>query len=241
MFNKQLEQKANEEIKAVKSEWIENQMNEYAKGSMESKEIITEKLNLRFDEKLNEFLNKIENGCDTLIENYKSFSKTDSKKFPLTFLNELGKIKKFQIPSEGEKSQPLKEIWKIRQEALNAFKEIADRLFEDRLYRKSADIFFILSVIDPLNYDYFLRNAEAEYNLQNYKEALNACISAIQVNPADPFCYLYASKSCMSMYEYGKADKLLDIALLILKDNPQLKEFENEFVEQKEKIKNLLG
>jgi tetratricopeptide (TPR) repeat protein len=97
------------------------------------------------------------------------------------------------------------EIIGIRKAQVMLIAGIGRRLFDARRFEDAADIFFMLTVLDPDHYQYWVSLGMCEQNMENYEAAVIAYYTATCLGHRKAQVYFHCAQCMWSLEEYDAA------------------------------------
>lgn len=163
----------------------------------------------------NEYALKIEKGFEAINQHKE---KVLEKELFDRFQEELKKSSEniiTLIKSKFEDRSPF-ELIKSSDLTMNCFQKIAYALFNIKEFEKAANIYFILTILNPQNKDYWTSLGMAEKMNGQFGEAIGAFSMVIILDSADPLphlsladLYINMNEKKMAEFELNEAEKLI--------------------------------
>ncbi len=115
----------------------------------------------------------------------------------------------------------LQDKFQLTNNTMKRFCEEAHSLFEVERYHDAADSFFVLTLLNPLSYEYWLSLGVCEQKAYNYDSALKAYSMASLLNLEEPVPHLYASQCLYNMNKHALASIAIELANTLTKGNTE--------------------
>lgn len=225
--------------------WTQEVLNETAIDP--SKDLLSpaqkaEQIKLQIANLINTYMDSLEKGLMTLSHTLKNLSFEKTQEFPEAIWNEIIRIRETPTPSLDElqnENLSLKEFYKISDETLSYFYQVANDLFQKQQYLEAKDILTYLCALDAENKIYWLALGNTEYYLQDFNKALQAYTAAILTSPEDPRAFLYAAHCYAHLGEIKSAKEYANCAQEIASlfpDEAELKESAQHYCEKLKRV-----
>ena len=110
------------------------------------------------------------------------------------------------------KQQDMQSVPSISANKVSEIHHIAYYLYQDQQYEKATHFFRLLTMINPLETDYWQGLAASLQLNKKYKEAIESYISALLINQnePDPYIYVYAADCYFSLNQVEQGLKTLE-------------------------------
>lgn len=107
---------------------------------------------------------------------------------------------------------PLRQMMGLSDSFIETFYSIGVKAFQNHDFARSADIFFLLSLIDFQRHAIWVSLGLSEMKLKQFEPALNALAMASITNPDPPHPYIYSAQCCLALNRSAEALTYLDLA-----------------------------
>lgn len=107
-----------------------------------------------------------------------------------------------------EQGVSLQEALGISSDKMLEYYEYAQKLYEDKQLQDAADIFFLLSIVNPYVYEIWLARALSENSLGNHDECMHSAHMALSLDPSRQDAYLFLIEYFKSRNEHDAASEL---------------------------------
>ncbi len=127
-------------------------------------------------------------------------------------INQQGPLTKKFLSHELENGSSLQAVLKLSDEQLGQFYSYAIELFNERKFADAADVFLVLTQLNPCLHNQWLSLGMCEQQKGDLPAAQSAYETAIILNPNDPRPYINAALCCLGLADSQTA--LYFIALM---------------------------
>jgi tetratricopeptide (TPR) repeat protein len=127
---------------------------------------------------------------------------------------------------ETEETSLIKAKVGFSQKALLALYEQASQVYNEGRYKEAALLFLIITLLDPTLHDGWIALGNAEFFQERFQPALMAYAMAARVDPGNPTSHLLAAQAYEALKEFDQALHSLEIALFVIRENPDYKSLE---------------
>jgi tetratricopeptide (TPR) repeat protein len=162
-----------------------------------------------------EVAKKAELGCQALMEELQKFlSDADLERICNECVEGLNNytVEKDRSHISKEQEKAVYQKLGISEETIGQIYEAGARLYKEHDFESAANVFFLLTVLDPHRYNVWLSLGLSEFQSGNCEVSLNvfSVASAIAVN--SPFPYIYSAECCLKNGNMKEAAKFLTLA-----------------------------
>src|SRR5581483_249883 len=130
----------------------------------------------------------------------------------------------------------LQEMCGMSDETLKRFYKAAKYLYEHKEYEHAMAVFGILNLLNPKKPIFLLSIGHSAYFLHQYEAALNAYAICSMKHPLEYSCHLYSCKCYEEMNQIDLAINALDLALIVIADNPELNALKQEIASEQKRL-----
>jgi tetratricopeptide (TPR) repeat protein len=134
------------------------------------------------------------------------------------------KLKIFDNPDAFRKiladGKQIYELLGFSSDTLMAFYTVALHFLEEKEFIKAKDAFYFLTTLASNISSFWLSLAICYTELKQYEQALEAALSAIDLDPTNPECYLQALHLYKQQTNLEKATALCDKAIAFASEQP---------------------
>lgn len=127
--------------------------------------------------------------------------------------------------SEEDIFLPLQDEIGFSQKTYAQFFDAGRDLYEQKLFKQAADVFFLLSFINHSYYNVWLMLGLSEQKCGNFDSALKAYAMATITNIDTPESFLRAADCCLEMGDQNEAKLYVEEALPRIEKNPEYATF----------------
>jgi tetratricopeptide (TPR) repeat protein len=120
--------------------------------------------------------------------------------------------KKIEEPVETIPVITLQKMMNLSEKSLGIFYAAGVKLYEEQDYIKSADVFFLLTLIDYQRHNIWLSLGLSELKNKHFELALNAFAMATVTKAASPLPYIYSAECCIALERKEEASAYLALA-----------------------------
>ena len=135
-----------------------------------------------------------------------------------------------------EEEKSIQEMCGITDETLEHMYRAAKELYDLKDFHAAKAAFSFLTLLNPFRYVFWLGLANSAVYCQAFDCALTAYAFAIEINPSDPICYIYSSRSFEELKQWDNAINALDLALLVIEKNSVYADWKQKIQEEKMRL-----
>lgn len=132
------------------------------------------------------------------------------------------------------REKSLQEVIGLPDTEIEKIYAFAGRLYEDKRFQDASDVFFLLTLLKPNQYAFWVGLGLADQQLEGYRQALESYGYAMFLDLDDPQAHLYAAQCFYHLNEFDKAKDCLNFIL-------SLKEVDPKFLPIVHNLKALMG
>lgn len=163
-----------------------------------------------------EIRERLSNAQSVLLEDLeRHLSPADFKNFQTEWAKGVEKIEALDpsiLPEEGTLPPTLGSVMGISEETMSHLYEVGVRCFKSKEYKKAADVFFFITLIDYLRPNVWTSLALSESQNDHWDVALAAFIMASFLQPENPSNYLECGRCCLELQIPKEAKAYLEFA-----------------------------
>lgn len=195
-----------------------------------SKNAQKERFEKQLEGELMLFKRRMEDGAFWIVQTLHDLAEKDREMFSEEVIQDLGCLvglsdiienKQELFYTQMMQEKCFQEIAGVSDSSLEKMYQAAKSLYEQKNFSHSADAFGFLTILNPNRHAFWLGLANSEFYNQNYEPALFAYAFSSQVNPNDPFTHLFSCRCYEAIGEIANAVNALELALIVIKDQPQ--------------------
>lgn len=191
--------------------------------------------------KLNKELERVDEAIDTFERNKTRFlSNEELDKLNNDLHEYANNIKNLQpLKFSDVKEKSIKDILGISDHILYCYYKVAFHLFDEKIYQEASNIFFYLSLLNPLVKDYWLALGVCEKEKKNYNGSLIAFAIASLMDEKDPVPYLNSASCYILIKDADNAQIELENAKTIASNSTNSELWEPFINKLQEEINNI--
>lgn len=165
------------------------------------------------------FQENYSNGYQVLIEELKREMETSESKEDLLALVIVDpeKLKIFEdseaLMGALREGNSIYQLLGFSEKALNVFYRAANRLIENKEFKKARDIFYFLVTIAPEVYQFWISFGQCCKNLEEHEMALQLFLQAIDIDPTQAVAYLNVIDFFVQAHDFHKALEFCTVGL----------------------------
>ena len=212
----------------------------YTPNQVIPKQTQKERLQQQLDQEFSVFTKRIKDGVKQIMQSMVKLELVSAATIQdLNRLLELSQnfvVDNTKLVAQLKQEKSLQEIVKISDCTLDKLYMAAKHLYDQKQYTQSANAFYLLTILNPKRYSFWLGLANSEYFTHNFQLALIAYANCCQVNPNDPICHIFSSRCYEELKEGKLAINALDLALFVINDKPQYAHLSQQITQEKQRL-----
>lgn len=210
-----------------------------------SREVLLERYKQELRENFSNHEAQVTNGAAAICESLEELAKIKPELITeqvlekienITTLSELIENNEQAFLEHISEGKTLQSFAKIDDDTLDVLYQAAKKLFDEKNLDKARCAFYLLTNLNSTNYAFWLGYANAAYEQERYKEALEGFLALAEASPDDPQCQLALSRCYGALDDIENAIVHLKAALTKIGNNQEYAGLKEELEQENEQL-----